>query len=248
LTVPITEHRPGRSLAHYRYNAGSVGAYVTARDEQTNREITGFISASHVLSNMGRAEPKDRILSPGYPDRSRDGRWTYGYLTRWRELIHYSDQTDPDLIVNDTDIAFGYLSNAAIPVANQVPDPADPKNRLLTVSDCMTLTDIRDHTEQDVFLIGRTTQFARGRLKATDIQEFPIRMPNGRNYMFAGLALIESSDAQRRFSQPGDSGAMVYAVKDSKCRALGFIVGGSESHSYVTPAIACLEAMEARLL
>jgi hypothetical protein len=248
LTVPIGEHRPGRSVAHHRYNAGSIGAYVRVYDEQTDRDILGFVSAAHVLSNMGRADPQDRILSPGYPDCERDGKYTYGYLYRWHELIHHTSQTEPDLVVNTTDIAFGSLRDSSTPAINQVLDPEDPKSNLVKVSDYMSLTDIRDHTFQDVFLVGRTTPFAQGRLIGTDIQEFPIKMPNGRTYMFAHLALIESSAPHRRFSQAGDSGALVYAVRGSRCRAVGFIVGGNESYNYITPAATCLQAMEASLV
>jgi hypothetical protein len=248
LTVPLGEHRPGRSIAHREYIAGSVGAYVIAKDEGSGREVKGFLGAAHVLSNMGRADLRDRVLSPGYPDRARDAKYTYGTLENWRELVHHSSQTDPDLIVNHEDIAHASLIDGVIEPTNDVPDPNDPKGNLLPTADCMSLMELRDHTHSEVFMIGRTTAFARGRLVATDIEEFPIRMPNGRNYMFGGLALVESQEEDRRFSQGGDSGAMVYALDGRSSRALGFVVGGSERYTYIVPAVTCLSAMGVTLL
>ncbi|QHN03044.1 hypothetical protein FTO74_06415 [Granulicella sp. WH15] len=250
LTVPKNQHRPGRSVGHHRYNAGSIGAYVRVEDDELERPVLGFLSASHVLSEMGRASRKDRLLSPGYPDCGpiRDGKFTYGTLARWSELIHYATATQADLIVNRADVALGYLDDDTLRVSNEVPDPNAPSKALLPMTDHMTLVQMRDHTKQEVFIVGRTTSFGHGTLEATDILEFPIKMPNGKNYMFGGLALVQSSDPERRFSQGGDSGAVVYALKGNQCKAVGFIVGGSETHSYIVPADLCLTAMEASLL
>jgi hypothetical protein len=168
-------------------------------------------------------------------------------LANFRFLVHHSDQADPDLIVNKEDIAFASLSDSSIVAENVVPDPNNPQ-RLLPVVDAMSPTELGDHTHKDVFLVGRTTAFAAGKLVATDSTEMPIQMPNGRNYMFNGLALVESADKDHSFSQGGDSGAMVYAIDGGECRALGFVVGGNQRYTYIVPASTCLTAMKAALL
>lgn len=246
LTVPEAEHRPGRSIAHSLHIAGSLGAYVKFVDEKTDREVLGFVGASHVLSKMDDCNQGDAISSPGYPDRERQGRYKYGMLVDWRRLVHYSSQTDPNLVVNDADVALALLPNDIIP-RNQVRDPNDEAH-LLEVTNVMSLMEIRDHSGNDVFMVGRTTEFSHGKLTATDVTEFPIRMPNGKSYMFGGLATVKSVDPNRRFSTSGDSGAIVYVVADGKARALGFVVGGSDRATFVTPAVKCLSAVQATLL
>jgi hypothetical protein len=49
-------------------------------------------------------------------------------------------------------------------------------------------------------------------------------------------------------SQSGDSGGLVYTLDDGdRCRALGFVIGGNDDYTLVTPASKCLAAMEASL-
>jgi hypothetical protein len=247
LVVSKSEHRPGRSVAHCRYFAGSLGAYVKYQDEETDRLLRGFIGASHVLSNMVDCERGNHIYSPGPPDEQRVARFHYGSLFNWVPLVHYSDQADPDLILNDVDVALVTLKDFMPTAANVVPDPDDP-SKLIQVEGVLSPTDVRDHTLDDVFMIGRTTKFSRGRLTATDIEQYPVRMPNRRNYMFKELCLVDSGEPKRPFSQPGDSGAIVYVVKNNKAKALGFVVGGSGPYTFVSLASSCLKAMNASLL
>lgn len=202
-----------------------------------------------MLSGLGRATVNNNVvLSPGPPDVTRDpGKYSYGTLLRWEHLVHHTDITDPDNVINDVDIALAYLTDSATDGRNLVPDPNDPKRNRLEVSEVMSVIELRDHAGDDVFMIGRSTPFACGKLIATDVETFPIRMPNGRNYLFGGLALIESNNSDRRFSQPGDSGGIVYTVSGNHCSAAGFVVGGSEAHTFIAPAQPCLDKVEASL-
>jgi hypothetical protein len=248
IVVPDSEHRPGRSVAHYRYYAGSLGAYVTYKETDTNRAMRGFVGAAHVLSNVSGCEVKDAIYSPGPPDEQRAARFHYGSLADWSPLAHYQGQLDPDMIMNDADIALVGLRDFTPNAANLVPDPNNPRKLIQLDGDPLTPVEVRDHTMDDVFMIGRTTKFSRGKLKATDIEQYPVRMPNRKNYMFTALCLIESDDPKRSFSQSGDSGAIVYVVKGKVAKALGFVVGGVGSYTFVSLASTCLSAVKARLL
>jgi hypothetical protein len=247
-TVPLDQHRPGRSVAHQDYFAGSLGAYVNWPNDK-GIHVPAFVSACHVLSGLGRADAQNNvILSPGPPDAGRDpGRYSYGKVMRWERLVHHTDVTDPDNVINDVDIGLAYLIDSGTKPRNLVPDPNNPQE-FLEVTDVLSLVELGDHSGGgEVFMVGRSTPFARGRLIATDVETFPIRMPNGKNYLFAGLALVESTSKDRRFSQEGDSGAIVYTVQDGRCAAAGFVVGGSEGHTFIAPAKPCLDKVGATL-
>jgi len=245
--VSESEHRPGRSISHEQYFAGTLGAYVTFR--MNKRQLKGFFGAAHVLTAMNRANTLDKIHSPGFPDKPADAAFEYGELMNWRKLAHYTDTNRDDIILNDVDIGVARLLDDTLPVSNLVPHPNDDGSMVL-VGDAMSVDDILDFTDTsaEVYMVGRSSGFRRGILKAADIKEYAIKMPNNKNYMYRNLALVERLDPNKKFSRRGDSGALVYAVVGKKCRAVGFVVGGNDRHTFICPAITCLTAMNAELL
>jgi hypothetical protein len=199
------------------------------------------------MSRNNRAELKEKILSPGFPDRERDARYEYGILRNFRKLAHYTDASDADLVINQADVGVASLIDNTKVVYNAVPNPENPAD-LVQIDNEMSLIQIRDHVLEDVFMIGRTSGFVRGRLITTDIREFAVKMPNNRNYMYGGLAMVEANEPRSRFSRSGDSGALVYAKVGGKYLALGFVVGGNDKQTFVCPVTTSLKAMGATLL
>lgn len=240
-------HRPGRSVGHKHGTAGSLGLYVKYTDEKANRTVTGFLSAAHVLSNspLGTG-PGDMILSPGRPPaKYADIKYAYGHLYRGRLLTHHTDASASDSIVNECDAAVAGLIDATVPWRNEVPDPNNPQGNLLPVTDVVPKTEITDYVDKQVFLVGRTTPFSVGRLSISDVGTFPVTLPDEKKYLFRDLAMVDRTEG--RFSQKGDSGACVYALEGRHCRALGFVVGGNDDHTFFTPAQVCLDALDVEL-
>jgi hypothetical protein len=228
-------------------SAGSLGLYVQIALGE-DREASGFLGAAHVLSNMNRAGEDRMILSPGAPpEAQRREADAYGRLHNARVLVHHTG-SDPDQVVNPHDAAVAVLNDIGADFANRVADPND-RRRELPVDRVLDLPELRDHSDHgEVFLSGRSTPFAAGRLIATDVREFPIRMSNGRNYVFENLCVIERAGGEP-FSRGGDSGALVYALEkmSHSAHAVAFVVGGNDRYTFATPAMIALEAMEARL-
>ena len=242
----IQPHRPGRSVAHHQWFAGSLGLYVQYTDVATRRRIIGFVSASHVLSNMNRASSGEFVLSPGAPpDDFLDLYWTYGQFRRGRVLQHFRDQTDRNVAVNKCDVALASLVDPSAPCRNDVPDPNGPDRNLIPIVDVVPANRVQEYIESDVFITGRSTPFAHGRLVATAVREFPVRLPDWQNYMFGNTMVVERIGA-KRFSQPGDSGAIIYVLDGDKALGLGFVLGGNERYTFATAAATCLEAMNVR--
>jgi hypothetical protein len=147
--------------------------------------------------------------------------------------------------VNSCDVALASLEDPTLPVRNEVPDPSD-RSHFSPIVDVVPAQDVWTYMDREVFIAGRTTPFEVGRLMATKVREFPIRLPDWRNYMFADLCVIERT-GQGSFSAPGDSGAVIYVLDGTDCRALAFVVGGNSTYTFATPAAVCLKAMNARL-
>ena len=245
LTVPVEEHRPGRSVAHYAGQAGSLGAYVTWPDAHTGRTVTGFLGASHVLAQMGKADPNDHIHSPGAPDADNNIAWRYGLLSNARTLVHVDDPTDANAYVNDCDIALARL-HPTRNARNRVPG-VDPKEGLNPIVRALSEVELRGFLGE-VHLIGRTTPFSRGTFLGSAIKQFAVQMPDGREYVFGNVAAVQSVDSSGPFSRPGDSGGIVYGFQDGACVALGFVIGAAERITYISPAARCLATMGVALL
>ena len=216
---------------------------MSSRSNQGRSTISPLTSAAHVLSILNRAEPGDPILFPGHPDGPNVLGNKVGTLTDFTYLRHYTERDQWANLLNQEDIAVVRLDNPdEWPDTTLVPNPSNPSTRK-KVSEFVTKPEMLDYVSKKVFKIGRTSGLTTGTFEVIGIEQYPIRLPDGRVYMYRDLLAIKG-DENKRFSLPGDSGALVY-TEDFK--ALGFVGGGSESYTFACRAEPCLSNMKATL-
>lgn len=241
-TISMEAWCPGRPVAHVDGSAGSLTAFVECvQDDET---YTGFLGAAHVLTNMARAQKGDGILSPAPPFVERDLRYEVGTLQGGEKLVHYKRQNDPLRVIHRTDIASVMLQDDTLPVRNMVPDPENQED-FVAISGFVTENELIEYVHTDVHKNGVGSGFTTGKLIGIDVLSFIVKMPDGKNYLFGDLMLIESMEEDnRRFSRRGDSGALIY---NASGEALGVVIGGSGRFTFAQPIERCLTREGARL-
>jgi hypothetical protein len=237
----VTKLAPGLSVGHIRGYPGSLGCLVKGRTKGT--DWPGFVSASHVLAINNTAEKEDPILQPGHPDGPRSLDNKLGTLANYIFLVHYRKGEEEIAPTNTEDVALVRLEDDQnLPASNLVPNPDDPERRI-TIKGCIPAERLFEKIEEPVYKIGRTSGFTSGILEFTNIQPYPIRLPDRKSYLFKDVACVRP--AKGSFSLPGDSGSLVYS-RDGM--ALGLIIGGSEEYTFISPFSSCLAAIGAELL
>lgn len=243
----IETWRPGRSMGHVRGAAGTLGVFVTFEMRKDGHivRVKGFTAAAHVLTLTTSAKKGDTILSPGYPDVERDpGEYGAGVLQRWCELVHHS--ADHETAINLTDIAYIEMREVAqFPTENAVPDPTVPDVKMIRLKGVASKADV-DRLEQgvDVFMVGRTSGFRRGRLRVS-AGPTAVNLLDRKTYIYGNLYVVAAYDDRQGFSEHGDSGAPVYS---SDGILLGFIVGQAQGGSLMQLAKPCLDFARAELV
>jgi len=235
-----SELLPGFSIGHWRGYPGTLGGFVVVK--AGSKTWAGIISASHVLSNNNAAAKGDRILYPGCPDGPRTLAQLIGTLADYTLLVHYQDEeSDP---VNTEDIAVVQPDNlASLPSANLVPNPKDP-GRKIKLKGCVQAEQLFEYLGEPVYKTGRTTGLTCGILDVAKTRPPAIQLSNGRIYFYENVIAVKNQ-GQKAFSQPGDSGSIVYA---NDGMALGLIIGGSSEYTFASPLSSCLKAVNAELL
>jgi hypothetical protein len=238
--------RPGASVGHIHSWAGTLGAFVQFKYKDKKALFKGFTSAAHVLGCNNKAEKGEHVISPGRPDivqPTPDDK--IGKLAKFAYLTHYSEQNDPNAIINKADIAIVELDDETIcPTKNLVPNPSDPRTTI-PIKGVLKYDDLIAHLNQPVYMVGRSSGFSEGILDGVSIAAFPIKLPDARKYLYGELNVVKPRSEDRRFSEAGDSGALVYTADGM---AAGFLVAGSPSRSFFHPAYLCLENMGANLI
>jgi hypothetical protein len=236
------EPRLGASLSHIRGAPGSIGCLVKTKSR--GNDFLALTSASHVLSMLNNAEKGDKIICPGHPDGPRVLDNMIGTLWNFTYLNHHTEKEGWANLLNHEDIAVVKLVEPEQwPDANLVPNPSEPSKKK-KVREVVERGRLLDYLGTKVFKIGRSTGLTRGTFEVAAIQQSPIRLPDGKVYMYRDLFAIKG-ESSKPFTMPGDSGALVY-TEDFK--ALGFVVGGSESHTFVCSAEECLKSTKATLV
>ncbi len=232
---------PGLSIGHYRGFPGTTGCIVRVRNKN---EFVGVLSAAHVLSMNNSADSGDPVLQPGSPDGPRVLSNRIGEIADYTYLSHYQESEDEEFPRNGADVGVVKLQpETGAAAANLVPNPRNPdrKMKIVEVEEAQTLF---GRIGKKVYKRGRTTGFTTGVLEFTHIKRLPIRLPNGRVYLYDDAFCIKGEN-KKPFSQPGDSGSLVYT---SDGVGLGLIVGGSDRYSFASPLSLCLEEIGAELL
>jgi hypothetical protein len=191
----------GLSIGHASGGAGTLGAFVGDDD---GREY--ILSNNHVLALMGQAKLHDPIYQPGRPDEARlMARHTVG------ELFDFSVVSREEH--NDADSAVALLVDGIDHDGNKIPAGIGAslggKSIASEAGDPVVLGMQKDET---LCKIGRTTGFTEGRLSAIALSNVPVRTPIG-NVLFDNVIEINWTSPSQPFTQPGDSGSLVFTKK-----------------------------------
>jgi hypothetical protein len=101
-----------------------------------------------------------------------------------------------------------------------------------------------ERSGEKVYKIGRSTDLTEGILDIVGLQRQVIRLPDNRLYLYTDVITVERA-GRKPFSESGDSGALVYTADGY---GIGFIIGGTEDMSFVSPMDVCLREIEAELI
>jgi hypothetical protein len=231
--------RPGLSISHFSGFAGSLGCLVSRDD------YLGVLGASHVLGMNNTASEGDPILHPGNPDGPAVAENKLGTLVSYRLLVHYQSTLAKVTIANTADAALvRILDEDRCPTVNWVPNPKDPEERRISIKGIVSAEQLFEHLGAPMYKLGRTSGFTRGTLEYSNVQRYPIRLPDGKVYIYEDIACIKTTEGSS-FSEPGDSGSLVYTEEGL---GIGLVIGGSNQYTFVSPLSACLREMKAQLL
>lgn len=209
----------GLSIGHEEGTAGTLGAFVS---DAQGREC--ILSNNHVLALMNEAKSKDRIYQPGNPDQ-----WP---LTNDEEIARLSKvvviaktkrnlvdaaiavigkDTDGNDIENDSNCipkGFGF------PMEGEMISEADDPDSILELL----------KTDTVVCKIGRTTGYTEGAIGAVALDNVPVRTPIG-IVVFDNVIQVNWQSNSKPFSEPGDSGSLVFTRDGRTAVGLHFAGG-----------------------
>jgi len=241
------EIRPGVSIGHGRFRAGTLGCVVNIPGRV--RDQICVLTAAHVVALNKSVEKKDLIYSPGRPDISNLMRkYAIGKLVDFIDLMPISEYDPSADIYQSIDVALINLSETdpeKIPRWNEVPSPSDPANNMIRIRQIVPEDELPNYLNQEVFKFGRTTGFTKGKLVYHHIAQREIKLPNNKLYLYKELFGVVPTTNEDPFSRPGDSGAPVYAADG---RLLGFVIGADASICLCCMAEQSLKAMSAELV
>jgi hypothetical protein len=240
------EIRPGVSIGHGRFRAGTLGCLVNVPGAQ--RDKIGLLTAAHVVALNESVSKGDRIYSPGKPEI---GTLTHedviGRLDNFVDLMPIFDYSPGQDIFQSIDIAFVRIEDTdrKVPKWNEVPNPSDPDNKSIRIRSVVSEKDMPNFLNQKVYKFGRTTGFTVGKLVHHHIAQREIKLPNNKLYLYTEIFGVTAAASGDKFSRPGDSGAAVYTEEGG---LLGFVIGADDSTTLCCMAERSLAAMKAQLV
>jgi hypothetical protein len=244
------EIRPGVSIGHGRFRAGTLGCLVNIPG--ITHDQIGVLTAAHVVALNDSVNMRDRIYSPGRPDiRNLMQKYVIGRLINYINLLpvnDYEPETGAEDIYQSIDVALVNLEATdpkKIPKRNEVPDPGDPDKKMIIIQQVVPEREMPDYLNKEAYKFGRTSGFTKGKLVYHHIAQREIKLPNNKFYLYTELFGIVPAAGGDPFSRPGDSGAPVYTADG---RLLGFVIGADSSISLCCMAERSLEEMGVQLL
>src|SRR5262249_33640050 len=90
---------------------------------------------------------------------------------------------------------------------------------------------------EEVFKVGRTTGYTEGKVSSISVR-MRINSENGHAFRFIDSLGIESTNTNRPFSKPGDSGALIVSLETRK--AVGLLYSGNSLSTFACPIEAVL--------
>jgi len=184
-TAGFTSH-PNPALrigASVRHETGSSG---TLGFFATKGDQFGIVSCNHVIARIDQGRNGDRVLGPSSIEMTLDD--------------HYPLLKSPD--VKFADCAFAAFKNGD--------RPADPA--LLDGGDKLKKTPVVATQEMSVKKIGAATQLRTGKVVVSELDGISLEVAHKLTTMFDDVIEIESDNADRRFSNAGDSGSLIYSA------------------------------------
>jgi hypothetical protein len=239
----VSPLNPGSSIGHIQGFPGTIGCI--ARSRRGSEDWLGVTSAAHVLSITNTAERDDTIIAPGHPDGPKNSANRCGSLARFIYLTHYSEKLTGANLLCCADVALVRIDQGYEGERPDVTWVIDPQTEQpMRVQGIIGKDEIFDYTGKTVYKVGRTTDLTEGILDLVRLQRQAIQLPDGRLYLYTDVMTVEKTGPQA-FSEPGDSGALVYMADG---RAIGFVIGGTEQTSFVSPIDVCLKEIEAEIV
>ena len=209
VTGPITAYttnkskfRPapgGASVGHFQITAGTIGGWARGRGDDRRRRLL-MLSNNHVLANSNAGKFGDSIIQPGSADRGLNPADQIAILERFIPINFAAGSTNfvdcatgwcwPDRVRRDHVHHSGSATAKFFRIGNA---PIEPVANML------------------VGKTGRTTDLTQGTVRATGVTV-------NVNFGSAGVATFVDQFSVRSttsgaFSEPGDSGSIVWAVR-----------------------------------
>lgn len=204
--------RMGLSVGLVDGTAGTLGCFVRGRGGAIL-----MLSNNHVLANENRARANHPVIQPAPWDGGEEANDVVAHMCDFVPL-------EPEGI-NRVDCATATL------VEGIGHDAA-------TLIDGVGALDARPYEPRKGLLvekIGRTTGRTVGRLSALNVNILGIEYDTGDNVRFDGQLEIEDLPGENRFSDEGDSGAIIFTKEDR--RPIGLLFGGDDGGEPGQPGV-----------
>jgi hypothetical protein len=206
----------GSSVSLKRRLGGTLGFFARSRGDGTR----GFVSANHVIANLGRHVLDNTIVSPVRSENR------IGELVRFTCLGGGGEK--------HTDAAFAKLDDSV-----RVDRSSLPEGRTLSAELALPEETTR------VMKLGMVTNFTRGNVTSFDQDTFSTRYATVGEVDFEDQIEVESAMENGVFAAFGDSGALVY---NDAGRAVGLLFATTEAGlSYVNPIQFVLDELKVDL-
>ena len=236
--------RPGASISHGDGPAGTLGCFVTLNNSEGGIGVTG---ACHVLGYFGVGQIGHDVFTPAVEDMpDPDAPRATDIIGKIVELVPLRSYDRPRYL-NKTDIAVIELSQPEdrLEEGNIVYTAANEPIELAYNPDKAVVFESLGKT---VFKTGRSSGVTSGTVSYLALTPCALRHTSVRKgtkhiYIYEDLFIVKSATSEP-FSLPGDSGAAVYLTDGT---LLGFVVGGSGTHTYVSVVHNAFEAMNVEL-
>jgi len=221
----------GISCGHISITAGTLGALV--QDVGPANSLPLILSNNHVLANVNAGSQGDFILQPGPADggQASNPNHVIGALDRYVQ-ISFAQPNYVDCAV------------ARVSAANSVrPDMMYMRQGQLAFFRCGTQP-VPAVVGQTVGKSGRTTGLTVGRIVAVGAT-IQVNMGGGRVAVFRNQ--IEVVGLQGFFSQPGDSGSLVWTWSPTR-DPVGLLFAGGGGSTFANPIGSVLSALNVALI
>lgn len=193
--------QPGNSIGHVKVTAGTLGAFV----KLGNRLM--ILSNSHVLANTGKATKGDDIIYPGKLD---GGTKSKDVVARLTDFVPFQMGGD---FVNHVDCAIAEpLEERVAQIKQEIKGLGLPKGK------------IKPKRGMKITKVGRTSGKTSGRIVDVNFRT---------TVNFSGVGIVGFIDQVlcTRYTEPGDSGALVIDKKSGKAVGLHFSGSAAEGDS-----------------